>query len=249
MHSSNVLLFAGLCVACVSTAWAQGGSAPGPVPSVRLRWYGQAFFSLTRSDGFTVAIDPFKEMGYPVPTDVQADVCLVTHGHFDHANTGIIGGRPTILKGEEAVGTHDVKGVTLVGTAAFHDQEQGAKRGPNTIFNFELAGVRFCHLGDIGHLLNEAQVKSVGPVDVLMVPVGGYYTIPVEEVDRLIDQLQPKVVIPMHFKTEAVPDLPIAPLEAWLKGKSEVKRLGRSWVEIRRDDLPEHREIWVLDYQ
>ena len=234
------------------------GPAAGPAGSARqpdagasanitVRWYGQAFFSLTRIDGLTVVIDPFAEMGYPVPKDLRADVVLVTHGHFDHANTDVLEGSPTVLKAEDAVGSHTVKGTTFVGTATFHDEEGGAKRGRNTVFSFELAGVRFCHMGDIGHLLTDAQRQSIGPVDVLMVPVGGYYTIPVEKVDSLIGQLNPKVVIPMHYKTEAVPGLPIAPVSTWLQGKKAVKRLGSSSVTVQAAELPKSQEIWVLE--
>jgi L-ascorbate metabolism protein UlaG (beta-lactamase superfamily) len=221
----------------------QAGASAG----VTLRWYGQAFFSLTGSDGPTVVIDPFKEMGYPLPKELRADVVLVTHGHFDHANTDIIQGSPTVLKAEEAVGSHTVKGTTFVGTATFHDEEGGAKRGRNTVFSFELAGVHFCHMGDIGHLLTEGERQSIGPVDILMVPVGGYYTIPVEKVDSLIGQLNPKVVIPMHYKTEAVPGLPIAPVSTWLQGKKVVKRLGSSSVTLQLADLPKSQEVWVLE--
>jgi len=248
----NVMLAVGLVLMLAALSWAQErapGAAPEPQSEVTVRWYGQAFFSLTRSDGFTVAIDPFKEMGYPMPKGLRADVALLTHTHFDHANLGIIQGSPTVLKAEEAVGSHTVQGVTFAGTASFHDERQGAQRGKNTAFSFELAGVRFCHMGDIGHLLSDEQRASTGPVDVLMVPVGGHYTIDVEKVDALIAQLNPKVVIPMHFKTEAAPNLPIAPVSTWLEGKTSVKRLGSPSVTIGAADLPDSQEIWVLDYK
>ena len=250
----------GLSLSFAALAFAQA-QAPGPAAlgaaarqpdadasgGVTLRWYGQAFFSLTRADGFTVAIDPFKEMGYPMPKDLRADVVLVTHGHADHANTEMVQGSPTVLKAEDAVGSHTVKGTAFVGTATFHDEEGGAKRGRNTVFSFVLAGVRFCHLGDIGHLLTDAQRQSIGPVDVLMVPVGGYYTIPVEKVDSLIGQLDPKVVFPMHYKTEAAPGLPIASVSTWLQGKKAVKRVGSSSVTVGSAELPKSQEIWVLE--
>jgi len=247
MYFSAGMLTLGLSLCLASLVYAQAeppGAGASPA-AVTLRWYGQAFFSLTRSDGLTVAIDPFKEMGYPMPKDLRADVVLVTHGHFDHANTDIIQGSPTVLKAEEAVGSHTAKGIAFVGTATFHDEEGGAKRGRNTVFSFQLAGVRFCHMGDIGHLLTEEQRRSIGEVDVLMVPVGGFYTIPVEKVDRLIGQLSPKVVIPMHYKTGAVAGLPIAPLSTWLEGKKAVKLLGSATATIRAEALPKAQEIWV----
>ncbi len=263
------IVVVGLVLALLSAAARaeEGSAAPPPAgSSVTVRWYGQAFFSLTRSDGFTVAIDPFKEMGYPMPKNLTADALLVTHEHSDHNNVAIIAGSPTVLRSEEAVGVHTAKDMTVTGTACYHDEEQGAKRGKNTAFSFELAGVRFCHMGDIGHLLSDEQLKAIGPVDVLMVPVGGYYTIAVEKIDTLIDQLDPKVVLPMHYKTEATPRIPIAPLDTWIKGKAgvafdkvncsghpeprrRVKLLRSPTVTIRAGDLPETREIWVLTYQ
>jgi L-ascorbate metabolism protein UlaG (beta-lactamase superfamily) len=102
-------------------------------------------------------------------------------------------------------------------------------------------------MGDIGHLLTAGERQSIGPVDVLMVPVGGYYTIPVEKVDSLVGQLDPKVIIPMHYKTESVPGLPIAPLSTWLQGKKAVRRLGSSTATLRARDLPRSQEILVLE--
>lgn len=253
MPDPHFALAAGLVLVFVTLTWAaeQAADADAEPPSeVTVRWYGQSFFTLTRADGFTLAIDPFKEMGYPMPEGLRADVLLVTHTHFDHANVGLIQGSPTVLKADEAVGSHSVRGVTFTGTACFHDEEGGAKRGKNTVFSFELAGVRFCHLGDIGHLLSDEQRASIGPVDVALVPVGGYYTIAVEKVDALIAQLSPKVVIPMHYKTEATPGLPIAPLSTRRPaGKTTVKRLGSASVTIQTANLPEAQEIWVLDYK
>ena len=104
-------------------------------------------------------------------------------------------------------------------------------------------------MGDIGHLLSDEQRASIGRVDVALVPVGGYYTIAVEKVDALIAQVSPKVVIPMHYRTEATPRLPIAPLSTWIEGKTTVKRLGSASVTIQTANLPESQEIWVLDYE
>ena len=250
MLNPHLALAAGLVLVSVTLTWAAEQTADAePQSEVTVRWYGQSFFTLTCSDGFTLAIDPFKEMGYPMPKDLRADVLLVTHMHSDHSNVGLIHGSPLVLKAEEAVGRHTARGVTFIGTASFHDEEGGAKRGKNTVFSFELAGVRFCHLGDIGHLLSAEQRASTGPVDVALVPVGGYYTIAVEKVDALIAQVSPKVVIPMHYKTEATPRLPIAPLSTWIEGKTTVKRLGSASVTIQPANLPESQEVWVLDYE
>jgi len=139
--------------------------------------------------------------------------------------------------------------MTIRATLAYHDDVQGAKRGKDVIYSFALDGVNFCHVGDLGHLLTDEQIEHVGHVDVLLMPVGGFYTIDVDKVDEAVAQLGPRIVIPMHYKTEASKTLPIAPVNTYLDDKENVKKLGRNNVDIGPDDLPKTREIWVLDWK
>ena len=111
----------------------------------------------------------------------------------------------------------------------------------------ELDGVRFCHVGDLGCLLTDGQVKSIGPVDALLLPVGGHFALDVAKLDTLVEQLHPRVVVPMHFKTRYTPNLPIAPVDEFLRGKGNVKRLGAAAFAIGKGDLPAQREIWLLE--
>ncbi|MCX6897385.1 MAG: MBL fold metallo-hydrolase [Verrucomicrobia bacterium] len=226
---------------------ADGGAAAAD--QVRVQWFGQSFFQLTAANGLRVIIDPFDNtfFSYPIPKGLTADVVLVTHEHADHSNVGIVAGSPFTLRSQKGVGRFNFRGVTFTGTAAFHDEAQGAERGRDTVYSFELDGVRFCHVGDLGCLLTDEQIKSVGPVDVLLLPVGGFFTLDVAKLDRLVAQLNPRVVVPMHFKTRYTPNLPIATVDGFLRGKSDVKQLGTAAFAVGKSNLPAQREIWVLE--
>jgi len=207
---------------------------------VRLRWFGHACFRIKGT--LTVVIDPFHErdVGYPTP-DSEADVVLVTHDHFDHNRTDVIKGDFEVIK---APGEYEVRGVKFRGIPSYHDNSKGALRGKNTIYVFEMDGIKFCHLGDLGEVLSEEKADEIGDVDVLMIPVGGHFTIGPEEAGEVVSKLSPKVTIPMHYKTPVI-NFPIRPVDEFLKGKDNVKRFSQSEVEV---ELPEKPEIWVLQY-
>jgi len=190
--------------------------------STLVRWYGQSAFLLEGEQ--SVFIDPFGDMGamaarglefrYPLIDDVSADLLLVTHEHFDHNGVEAVGGDPVVIR---SAGTHESPVGEVVAIASEHDDVAGTARGSNVIMCFSVGGVRFCHLGDLGQAaLRPEQVEAIGSVDVLFLPAGGGPTIGGESAADVVRALQPRLVVPMHFRTEAVNflDPPDAFLEA-----------------------------------
>lgn len=237
MLASAVVLAAGCVLSDVVKA-ASGGQ-------VTVRWYGHACFLITSSTGVKVLTDPFDAtVGYPVP-QVEADVVTSSHDHFDHNNVSAARGNPVVLKGK---GRYEGAGIKVYPVASFHDTERGAKRGPNTIFVIEIDGIRIAHMGDIGHDLSRQQLDELGKVDVLLVPVGGTYTVDAAGAARIVEAISPKVVIPMHYKTAAV-GLPIGGVDGFLAGFHNVVRVGSNQIALRAGSLPQSTTVYVLNYK
>ena len=219
---------------------------------MRITYFGHAFFLLEGDGGPVIAVDPFDEsVGYPVPS-VRADLVLASHEHFDHANVAAIAGSPQALVGRAALGRHDMAGAAILGVGSKHYHDPAAAaRGDNTVVVIELEGLRICHCGDLGHALDEHAATELGRVDLLMVPVGGFYTLPVEQVDLVVDRVAPRVVVPMHYRTAAVTSggiLKIEPKDTFLTGKDNVRHLP-STITVGPADLPAEREVWAMAYQ
>jgi L-ascorbate metabolism protein UlaG (beta-lactamase superfamily) len=211
---------------------------------MRVKWLGHACFLINSKDGLRVITDPYAVGGginYS-PIEENADVVVVSHGHDDHSNVSAVQGKPEVVKGN---GIKTVKGIQFKGIAAYHDASQGKQRGPNTVFCFTIDDIKLCHLGDLGHVLSPEQVSEIGAIDILFVPVGGFFTIDESAASRVCDQLKPKVVIPMHFKTPKCA-YPIAGVEDFLKGKKNVRRVEGSEAEFKREMLPVATEIVLL---
>ncbi len=211
---------------------------------MKIKWLGHASFLITSDGGVKVITDPYARGGginYG-PIQESADVVTVSHKHPDHDNSGAVKGRPVVL---DKPGTKTAKGIEFTGVPCYHDEARGAQRGANIIFCFTMDGVRVCHLGDLGHQLDADQVQQIGPLDVLLVPVGGLYTIDCRQAAAVTAALRPRVVVPMHVRTAGC-DYPIAPAEDFLKGRSNTRRVNGSEVEIKKDSLPAETETIVL---
>jgi L-ascorbate metabolism protein UlaG (beta-lactamase superfamily) len=211
---------------------------------MKVKWLGHSCFLVTSKSGVRIITDPYVVGGYInySPIEETADIVVVSHGHDDHSNVSAVQGKPEVVRGN---GIRTAKGIQFRGIATYHDASQGAQRGPNTVFCFTVDDMKLCHLGDLGHVLSLGQVNETGTVDILFIPVGGFYTIDASIASGICDQLKPKVVIPMHFKTPKCA-YPIAGVDDFLKGKKNVRRVGDSEVEFEREKLPAATEIVLL---
>jgi L-ascorbate metabolism protein UlaG (beta-lactamase superfamily) len=210
-----------------------------------IRWYGHSCFAITTAAGTRIVIDPFDgTIGYDIPR-VEADVVLVTHDHYDHNYTDAMIGDPEIINTPVS---RNFKDVSITTVSTFHDDLGGEKRGPNIVFVIEADGLRMCHLGDLGHVLTRNQLAEIGRVDVLFIPVGGVFTINACSAMEVVNQLKPKVVIPMHFKT---PDeaLPVDTADKFLEKAGGAECLANNFIELEADDLPEEMKVIVLNYK
>jgi L-ascorbate metabolism protein UlaG (beta-lactamase superfamily) len=203
-------------------------------------WHGQSFFEIlagpTKNSSVKIAIDPFSEdMGLRFPK-MEADIILVTHQHSDHNNIKSLGGNPFVISGP---GEYEIKEVFIQGIPSFHDDSQGKERGSNTIFTIETEDLRLCHLGDLGQKeLSSDQLEKIGEVDVLMIPVGGVYTISGKEAMKIMSQIEPKITIPMHY---ALPKLKVKLEEAdkFLKLAGIKKLEPQNKLTVKKKDIRE----------
>jgi len=211
---------------------------------MKIKWLGHSCFLITSGDGVRIITDPYavgEGINYS-PMKETADVVVVSHDHDDHSNVSAVKGTPEMVEGS---GIKTAKDVQFRGIATYHDTSQGTQRGPNTVFCFTVDDIKLCHLGDLGHVLSRGQVDEIGAVDILFVPVGGFYTINASVASQVCNQLKPQVAIPMHFKTPSCA-YPIAGVEDFLKGKKNVRRVEDSEVDFDKERLPAATEIVLL---
>ncbi len=215
---------------------------------MEIKWLGHAAFLLTTGTGTKVITDPYVPGAYDgavgyAPINEFADIVTVSHDHADHNGVRDLPGSPEVVRGK---GNWTIKDVKISGVDTFHDPNQGRERGRNTIYLFETEGLRVAHLGDLGHIPDDATLKALGRVDILLVPVGGVFTIDARQAGELVRKINPRVVIPMHYKTPKL-GFAIARVEDFFKVAPGVKRMGSSAVEVKVATLPKETETWVLD--
>jgi len=244
-------------VATTVAAWSPPAARAAAAPVVgRLTWYGQSCFLLETAAGTRVLIDPIpKNIGYALPAGLRADLVAISHEHPDHANLSMVTGKPHVIHGLTA----DKKGwahvderfrdVAIRSVGVYHDDRRGALRGLDTVFIFEVGGLRIAHLGDLGHTLDDDQLEAIGSVDVLLVPVGGGSTIDAYQATRVVDQLHPRLmVVPMHYKTDVSTAKDLAPLDAFLERKANVRREAGPTVVLTSVKARPATEIVVLNW-
>jgi L-ascorbate metabolism protein UlaG (beta-lactamase superfamily) len=211
---------------------------------MKIKYLGHSAFLISSDSGVKIITDPYTTSPDLTYGEIRttADIVSVSHDHLDHCNVAAVSGNPEVIRRAEVA---TAKGIRFRGINSYHDDEMGRMRGNNIIFCFEVDRLKVCHLGDLGHLLDDKQLKEIGSVDILLIPVGGYYTIDARTATEVCEQLKPRVIIPMHYRTAK--GLPaIAGVDEFLRGKDKVKWLDTSQVEFKAGELPEAGQIIVL---
>ncbi len=203
-------------------------------------WYGQSCFKL-KGKTASVIIDPYDPSftGLKLPRDLQSDVVLTTHDHQDHNFTSA----PMVF---DKPGEYEVSGVVITGIKSFHDNIEGAERGMNTIFHLLFDNLDIVHLGDLGQSrLTEEQVAQIGQTDILLIPVGSVYTIDAKVASEIVSQLEPKIIIPMHYKIEGL-KFELEGVENFLKEMGAENVVPQPKLSISKEKLPEEPQVMVL---
>lgn len=214
---------------------------------MKIKYLGHSCFLLTESTGTAVVCDPYgDDVGFCMP-GVSADAVTISHPHYDHDNVAKVGGNPVVLDKEQG---YELPGVEINAVKSYHDECMGAKRGENVIFKFRMDGLDVCHLGDLGEECSAELIESILPVNVLLIPVGGTYTIDAAMAKEYVDRIMPDVVIPMHYRTKGC-NLDIDKVDEFISmfddENIEIEE-GGSEVELCREDMDgEQTKIIIMD--
>ena len=206
---------------------------------MKIQYLGHSCFKLTESTGTTIITDPYKGIGYELPKGLKADAVTVSHSHFDHNHVKAIGGHPRVLDKE---GFYELPGVEITGIKSYHDNQGGRQRGENIIYKFRMDGLEVCHLGDLGEECSSELLEMILPVNILLIPVGGTYTVDAELAKEYVDRIMPEIVIPMHYKTRSL-NLDLDKADAFLDlfDDEETEISGLDTLEFSREDLTEEK--------
>ena len=208
-----------------------------------IKWLGHATFLITTETGIRIITDPYltnERLNYGEINE-SADIVTVSHTHGDHSNVAAVGGSPVVVRAAT-----ETKGIRFESISTYHDDSAGSQRGSNIIFCFEVDGVTVCHLGDLGHQLGGEEIARLGKVDILLIPVGGSYTIDAAVATEVYSKIKPRIIIPMHYKNEKC-HFPIAGVDEFLRDKDNVTKLGVSEAEFHAEHLPSVAQIVVME--
>lgn len=209
---------------------------------LQIRWHGHACWEITND--VTLVTDPHdgKSIGIPAPT-VAGDIILVSHDHYDHNSVKSVEKEGSKVVTDERKRT--INDIEIRGIESFHDEEQGAKRGKNIIYKFVVNDISFCHMGDLGHDLDDEAVQKIGQVDILFIPIGGTFTVDDKQAWNLVKKINPKIIVPMHYKIGGL-SLPIAGIDSFLERSIfTVSHVGNE-IDIEKEDLPDEPEVWTF---
>ena len=210
---------------------------------MEITWLGHSCFKIKGRQA-TIITDPYSpDLGYSLGK-LNASIVTVSHQHPGHSFTAGVGGDPRAITGP---GEYEISNVLVIGVATFHDEDRGKIRGGNTAYLIEIDEISICHLGDLGHVLADEQVEELGNVDVLLVPVGGVSTIDSPVAAEIVRQLEPKAVIPMHYKTPALSQK-LEPVEAFLKEIGANNITPQAKLSLTKSSLPISTQVFLLDF-
>ena len=214
----------------------------GNLTFMEIVWHGHSYYRLKGREGIVVT-DPTPQKGSGSSSRTPADVCTISHAHPGHSQVSTVAGTPKILDGP---GEYEVKGIVITGIPTFHDAERGKKRGKNTAFLIELDDLVVCHLGDLGHIPTTEQVDQIGNnVDVLLIPVGGDGTIDAAQAVEVISLIDPRVVIPMHYRVDDL-DTNLDPVDKFLREMGVAQAEPQPRAVISKNSLPDATQVMVL---
>lgn len=210
---------------------------------MKITYLGHSCFKLTSKNGTSVITDPYTKVGYELPSGLKATAITVSHAHFDHNYTQAIQAEKVF----SVLGTYQIGDIEITGVHSWHDNKMGALRGENIIFKFLIDGVTVCHLGDLGENITQELIDKIGETDVLLLPVGGTYTIDGAQAKELSKRVSPKIAIPMHFKGDG--KLDISEISVFLEqfSPSVVQKEKDGEVEISKETLPNSTRIIYLE--
>lgn len=214
---------------------------------MEISYLGHSSFKI-KGKNAVVVTDPYDShmVGLKFPK-VEADIVTVSHQHADHNFVEVVEGTPVIISGP---GEYEVKGVKIIGIISYHDDVSGSKRGKNTIYRIRVDGVSLVHAGDLGHKLDDRTLEMLDDVDILMVPVGGFYSLSASEASELISQLSPKIIIPMHYNHPKLNQKDFGQLsyvDAFLKEMGKEVLLPVEKLSVTKDKLPAEPQVVVLE--
>jgi len=212
---------------------------------MKIRWFGHSCFYITSKSGTRILTDPFAaSVGYKLP-DVEADIITVSHNHYDHNNVKIVKGQYEIFNKKDFYENEDIQ---IKGISSFHDGVKGIKRGMNIIFVMNIDGIKVCHLGDLGHVTDESMVSEIGQIDVLLIPVGGIFTLDSKQAKNVIELIKPKAVMPMHYKTPEL-SFKLGGIEDFTSLFDSARIIKLETLELDIESLQDEGNIILMKYK
>ena len=215
---------------------------------MKLRYLGHAAFELELTDGRKIVFDPYEAGSYDGalafgPISGPHDIAVVSHDHPDHRFEAVVSQAATVW---DRAGETEINGIRITSLPTFHDENEGSERGTNLVTIVEADGVRVAHLGDLGHVITKAEAPALEGVDVMIIPVGGHFTIDAAVAKAVVEEFSPKIVVPMHYKSGKC-GFPIAPVEDFTMLMGEFNEAGSSELDLTVGALPDGLNVIVLD--